>query len=58
MTTPVERQDTPTAACPSCGNPMRREFDGVRVPPMPTIFWFCTNAACEEGKGNKLYSGG
>jgi len=37
---------------------MRREFDGVRVPPMPGIFWFCTNAACEEGKGNKLYSGG
>ena len=37
---------------------MRREFDGVRNPPMPGVFWFCTNADCEDGKRNRLYSGG
>lgn len=58
MTTPVVREDTPRVACPTCGQPMRREFDGIRVPPMPSVFWFCTNAACAEGKNNKLYHGG
>jgi hypothetical protein len=37
---------------------MRREFDGVRNPPMPGVFWFCTNTECEDGGRNRLYSGG
>ena len=52
--------DTNTArsACPKCGHDMRREHDGVRVPPMPKVFWFCTNSDCEDGRNNRLYSGG
>jgi hypothetical protein len=37
---------------------MRREFDGVRNPPAPGVFWFCTNLDCEDGKRNPLFSGG
>ena len=44
--------------CPKCGAPMRRERDGVREPPMPHVFWFCTNVDCEDGKRNQIYSGG
>ena len=51
--------EAPTpVSCPRCGKPMRRELDGVREPPMPKIFWFCANRSCEEGKQNKIYSGG
>ncbi len=46
------------AACPKCGQPMRREVDGVRRPPMPHIFWFCRNLDCEDGSRNKVYNGG
>ena len=46
------------ANCPVCGEPMRREVDGVRVPPMPHTFWFCTNRDCDDGKRNRIYSGG
>ena len=46
------------ANCPTCGEPMRRERDGVRSPPMPQVFWFCINARCEDGKQNQIYSGG
>ena len=46
------------AVCPKCKEPMRRERDGVRAPPMPEIFWFCTNQKCEDGKSNKVFSGG
>ncbi len=46
------------AVCPICGKSMRREVDGVRVPPMPTVFWFCTNVDCPEGAKNKLFRGG
>ena len=58
MTTPVAREQVGDLRCPTCGEPMRREFDGVRNPPMPGVFWFCTNADCEDGKRNRLYSGG
>ena len=58
MTTPVVREDVEKATCPTCGEPMRREFDWVRNPPMPGVFWFCTNADCADGKGNRIYSGG
>ena len=55
MTTP----NTPRPSiCPACGEPMRRELDGMRVPPMPQVFWFCTNAHCEDGRRNKLFRGG
>ena len=55
MTTP----DPPKqAACPTCTQPMRRERDGVRLPPLPNLFWFCTNVDCEDGKKNRVYSGG
>jgi hypothetical protein len=37
---------------------MRREYDGVRNPPMPQVFWFCINADCEDGVRNRIYSGG
>ncbi len=46
------------AQCPRCGQPMRRETDGIRRPPMPGVFWFCVNQACQDGRGNKVYSGG
>ena len=46
------------ADCPACGATMRREIDGVRRPPMPQVFWFCTNSNCEDGNKNKLYRGG
>ncbi len=46
------------AACPNCGEPMRREKDGVRLPPMPGVFWFCRNVDCEDGKRNRVFSGG
>ena len=46
------------ALCPACGSPMRKEYDGVRQPPMPRVFWFCTNARCPEGKDNLLFQGG
>jgi hypothetical protein len=58
MTTPVVREDVEKTICPTCGNPMRREYDGVRTPPMPQIFWFCTSSECDDGKKNKLFSGG
>ena len=58
MTTPVERENVSKTPCPTCGEPMRREFDGVRNPPMPGIFWFCTNSDCKDGGNNRLYSGG
>ena len=44
--------------CPICGQPMRRELDGARVPPMPHVFWFCTNSNCADGEKNKLFRGG
>ena len=46
------------SVCPTCKQPMRREMDGVRTPPMPTIFWFCTNKECKDGERNKLFRGG
>jgi len=58
MTTPVARESVEQAPCPNCGKPMRREFDGVRNPPAPGVFWFCTNLECEDGKRNPLFSGG
>ena len=58
MTTPVVREDVEKTKCPVCGQPMRRESDGVRNPPMPGTFWFCTNIDCEDGKRNRVYSGG
>ena len=58
MTTPVVREQVNAATCPSCGNPMRREYDGVRTPPMPAVFWFCIDADCADGKSNQIYSGG
>jgi hypothetical protein len=44
--------------CPVCGDTMRRETDGVRLPPMPRVFWFCINRDCKDGGGNRIYSGG
>ena len=58
MTEPVAREQVEAAVCPICESPMRREFDGVRNPPLPGIFWFCTNLECEDGRRNRLYSGG
>ena len=58
MTTPAEREPVPEVPCPVCKQNMRREFDGVRQPPMPSVFWFCTNAQCDDGKRNHLYQGG
>ena len=58
MTTPVVNETVGEVACSRCGAPMRREFDGVRTPPMPGVFWFCINSECEDGKRNKIYSGG
>ena len=58
MTTPVAHENVESAPCPTCGEPMRREFDGVRNPPMPSLFWFCTNTDCKDGTRNKLYMGG
>ena len=58
MATPVAREKTEDTTCPKCGQPMRREFDGVRNPPMPGVFWFCTNAECGDGGRNRIYSGG
>ena len=55
MVAPKQPDPSP---CPRCGKPMRRELDGVREPPMPHIFWFCVNVDCEDGKRNRLYSGG
>ena len=46
------------ASCPTCGETMRREIDGTRVPPMPHVFWFCTNSECADGQRNRLYRGG
>ena len=46
----------PSAFC--AAREMRREHDGVRMPPMPKVFWFCTNVECADGKQNRLYSGG
>ena len=54
---PVTPSPTP-ATCPSCGQSMRQELDGVRRPPMPKIFWFCANIDCKEGKSNKIFHGG
>ena len=55
----MTQAQTPKAVvCPTCDEPMRRELDGVRFPPMPHIFWFCANRDCRDGKRNKLYSGG
>ena len=58
MTTPVARESVEQVPCPKCGERMRREFDGVRNPPAPGVFWFCTNLDCEDGKRNPLFSGG
>ena len=58
MATPDESDSVETPSCPICGQSMRREIDGVRNPPMPGVFWFCTNVDCEDGKKNPLYSGG
>ena len=58
MTIPVVREEIAKVNCPTCGEPMRREFDGIRNPPLPGIFWFCTNLDCQDGKGNRTYSGG
>ena len=58
MTTPVVRDDAGELSCLKCGKAMRREFDGVRNPPMPGVFWFCVNPECEDGRRNRLYSGG
>lgn len=58
MTTPNARENVEKPLCPICGTPLRREFDGVRNPPMPGVFWFCTNGDCEDGRRNKIYSGG
>ena len=54
----AETDASETAVCPRCGEPMRRERDGVRMPPMPQVFWFCVNIECEDGKRNQIYSGG
>ena len=51
-------EDRAMAICPKCGSEMRRELNGVRLPPMPGAFWFCTNLDCEDGKRNRVYSGG
>lgn len=37
---------------------MRKEYDGIRQPPMPSVFWFCTNSACADGERNRLFQGG
>ena len=58
MTTPVVREDVAQATCPTCGRAMRREINGIRTPPMPGLFWFCTNLDCKDGKQNHIYSGG
>ena len=58
MTIPVAREEVAEVPCPVCEEPMRREFDGVRSPPMPEVFWFCTNRNCEDGRRNRVYSGG
>ena len=55
MSTPDEPQK---AACPVCGDSMRREKDGVQVPPKPGVFWFCANLKCSDGKRNRVFSGG
>ena len=34
----AETDASETAMCPRCGEPMRRERDGVRMPPMPQVF--------------------
>ena len=47
--------DNNQTACPVCGEPMRREFDGVRNPPMPHVFWFCINPKCDDGNRNKIF---
>jgi len=44
--------------CPVCGEAMRRELNGFRAPPTPGVFWFCTNADCDDGRQNRIYSGG
>jgi len=58
MTTPVVREQVNAPECPSCGHPMRRESNGVRTPPMPAVFWFCTDKNCGAGMRNRIYSGG
>ena len=54
----AEGEVSERARCPRCGELMRRERDGVRLPPMPGVFWFCGNVDCEDGRRNKVYSGG
>ena len=46
------------ANCPSCGHPMRKERNGVRVPPTPGVFWFCADLDCEDGLQNRVFHGG
>ncbi len=58
MTTASDSNMETMSVCPKCGQDMRREHDGVRVPPMPKVFWFCTNVDCDDGRNNRLYSGG
>ena len=58
MTTESNTNTVPTSVCPKCSREMRREHDGLRVPPMPHVFWFCTNSDCDDGRNNRLYSGG
>ena len=58
MTTPVTTEHEDRVSCPRCEAPMRREYDGMRSPPMPEVFWFCTNAECVDGVRNRIFSGG
>ena len=58
MTVPVHREWLEPVQCPICEEPLRREFDGVRNPPAPGVFWFCTNADCTDGARHKIFSGG
>ena len=56
MTNPVAREGVQTLKCPECGEPMRREHNGVRG--KPQVFWYCTNPRCSDGSTNRLYEGG
>ena len=58
MTTSEDNQSVEGVACPTCGQQFRRERNGFRNPPMPVVFWFCINTECEDGKLNRIYSGG
>ena len=53
-----EETSQPAVVCPVCGEAMRREVNGFRSPPMPGAFWFCTSVDCDDGRQNRIYSGG